>query len=74
MLFDTGSANLIIPSKHCPKSECGDKPRYDSDKSSTYKANGTELKIGYGSGGFKGFLSTDTVSVSIEEDLSNLSH
>lgn len=64
MIFDTGSANLIIPSKECPQSECGDKPRYDSSKSSTYQANGTELEIAYGSGGFRGFLSTDTVRVS----------
>lgn len=63
VLFDTGSANLIIPSKDCPKSECGEKPRYDSDESTTYKKNGTELKIGYGSGGFKGILSTDIVRV-----------
>lgn len=65
VLFDTGSANLIVPSVDCPDSECGKKPRYDSTLSSTYKENGTALRILYGSGGFKGILSTDVVRVSI---------
>lgn len=65
MLFDTGSANLIMPSTVCTKQICGDKPRYDSSASSTYTKNGTELKFGYGSGGFKGILSTDIVRVTI---------
>lgn len=37
--------------------------KYDSSKSSTYKANGTSLEIKYGSGSMTGFLSTDVVTI-----------
>lgn len=65
VIFDTGSSNLVIPSKSCPTETCSDKPSYDSGKSSTYQANGEEFHIRYGSGKFTGIWSSDTLSVNI---------
>jgi len=60
-LFDTGSSNLWVPSATCRN--CGGHNKYNSSDSSTYKANGTEFKIKYGTGSLKGFLSSDVVFV-----------
>jgi len=59
VIFDTGSANLWIPSKNC--SNCGLHSKYDSSRSTTYKVNGTKFAIQYGSGPVSGFYAVDSV-------------
>jgi len=68
VIFDTGSSNLWVPSKKCKLMNCGLHERYDSSKSSTYMANGTDVVIQYKTGPYKlgpvsGFFSQDSVSV-----------
>ncbi|GAA5859982.1 hypothetical protein JCM1840_001827 [Sporobolomyces johnsonii] len=49
--FDTGSADLWIPSINCASSACSAKDKYDPSKSSTSKADpSTSLNIQYGDG------------------------
>ncbi|CAI7723053.1 aspartic protease PM4 [Plasmodium vivax India VII] len=63
LIFDTGSANLWIPSKKCNSSGCSIKNLYDSSKSKSYEKDGTKVDITYGSGTVKGFFSKDLVTL-----------
>ncbi len=68
VIFDTGSANLWVPSVLCDMDvDGGDrtcrakKHKYDSAKSGTHGHVGKRFQIRYGSGVLSGFLSSDTV-------------
>uniref|UniRef100_A0A8C9P1B0 renin n=1 Tax=Spermophilus dauricus TaxID=99837 RepID=A0A8C9P1B0_SPEDA len=65
VIFDTGSANLWVPSTKCSPlcTACEIHSLYDASESSSYLENGTEFTIHYGSGKVKGFLSQDVVTV-----------
>jgi len=63
VILDTGSSNLWVPSTKCTSIACFLHTKYDSSASSTYKANGSEFSIQYGSGSMEGFVSNDLLTI-----------
>lgn len=62
-MLDTGSSNLWVPSKSCGSIACYLHSTYDSSSSSSYKSNGSDFEIHYGSGSLTGFVSNDVMSI-----------
>ncbi|KAG5327900.1 ASPP protease, partial [Acromyrmex heyeri] len=65
VLFDTGSANLWVPSVHCDVEDvtCLSHRKYNNRTSRTYIPNGTLFDIQYEYGTLSGYLSTDVINV-----------
>jgi hypothetical protein len=68
VVFDTGSADLWIPSSSC--SSCGHHTTFDSSASSTYTAlvssktgEAGSFEVDYGSGKVSGYQAVDTVTI-----------
>ncbi|XP_041951969.1 pepsin A-like [Alosa sapidissima] len=63
VVFDTGSANLWVPSVYCSSPACGNHQKFDPSKSTTFTSLGKGLSIQYGTGSMEGSLGTDNVEV-----------
>ncbi|PSC73535.1 aspartic ase A2 isoform X1 [Micractinium conductrix] len=64
VIFDTGSSNLWVPSSKCSylSIACYLHSKYYAERSRTYKEDGRDFAIQYGSGQLSGFLSQDTLT------------
>uniref|UniRef100_A0A8C3BTI0 pepsin A n=1 Tax=Cairina moschata TaxID=8855 RepID=A0A8C3BTI0_CAIMO len=65
VIFDTGSANLWVPSVYCSSRACGESNhrRFNPARSSTYRGTTTSVAAWYGTGSMVGVLGYDTVTV-----------
>jgi hypothetical protein len=67
VVFDTGSSNLWVPQINCKN--CGywfidgGKHKFDHSKSSTYRVDGSDFHIQYGSGDVRGSFSVDDITL-----------
>ena len=63
VVFDTGSSNLWVPSLNCTSDTCSNKTKYDPAESSSFKEDGRQMIIPYGSGLVSGTVGNDVVNL-----------
>lgn len=63
VVLDTGSSNLWVPSNKCMSIACFLHRKFNPEESKSYKANGTDFEIRYGSGSLKGIVGQDTLAI-----------
>ncbi|NXD74531.1 PEPA protein, partial [Eolophus roseicapillus] len=63
VIFDTGSANLWVPSVYCNSLACSNHKRFNPAESSTFISTNDSVYIAYGTGSMSGVLGYDTVTV-----------
>ncbi|KAM8916474.1 pepsin A-like isoform 3-T3 [Spinachia spinachia] len=64
VLFDTGSADLWIPSLSCTSSACDTHSKYNSSASSTFQASSNTFHISYYSGFISGSTGYELIKIS----------
>ncbi|XP_069483833.1 pepsin A-like [Ambystoma mexicanum] len=72
VIFDTGSANLWVPSVYCSSPACSNHQRFNPQQSSTFQSTSQSVSIQYGTGSMTGFLGYDTVQVAGIEDTNQI--
>ncbi|NXX78666.1 PEPC protein, partial [Urocolius indicus] len=63
VLFDTGSANLWVPSTYCQSPACVNHDTFNSSQSSTFSGTGVIYTLRYGFGDVSVTLGYDTVTI-----------
>nr|XP_005896216.1 PREDICTED: pregnancy-associated glycoprotein 2 [Bos mutus] len=63
VVFDTGSANLWVPSITCTSPACYTHKTFNPQNSSSFREVGSPITIFYESGIIQGFLGSDTVRI-----------
>uniref|UniRef100_A0A8C6E2A5 Peptidase A1 domain-containing protein n=1 Tax=Moschus moschiferus TaxID=68415 RepID=A0A8C6E2A5_MOSMO len=63
VIFDTGSADLWVPSVSCVSEACRTHNTFKHENSSTFKNMNKHVTIYYGSGTVRAFLGSDTVRI-----------
>ncbi|XP_039716179.1 pepsin F-like [Pteropus medius] len=63
VIFDTGSADLWVPSIYCSSKACTTHNVFDPRLSSTFRSTRQRIRLIYGSGIMSGFLGYDNVQI-----------